>query len=161
VRRLGAGALPVPAARRGARRRHHRPPRAAWRRPVRPHAAPRRARRGARAPCPCRRRRGARVLALTLAPAPRARPHPRMASRPSAPLPARMVGRGGEAPVLRVGSRPHPLRDVYHFLITATWWHLVLVFSLTYLGTNAAFATLYWLDPGGIQNARPGSYVDC
>jgi inward rectifier potassium channel len=68
-----------------------------------------------------------------------------------APSPVRVVRLGGVA--------RRPLADAYHFLLTSSWWTLYALMLCAYVGANALFATLYWLD-GGIENARPGSYLD-
>jgi inward rectifier potassium channel len=61
---------------------------------------------------------------------------------------------------VRLGSRRQsPLTDLYFFLLTSPWSVLFGLMLCTYLGANAIFAALYWLD-GGIENARPGSFLD-
>ncbi len=64
-------------------------------------------------------------------------------------------------PTVEVRGLPRaPLADVFHRLLTMQWrWFFVLAF-VTYLSINAVFATLYWLDPGGVENTEPGSYSD-
>jgi inward rectifier potassium channel len=52
------------------------------------------------------------------------------------------------------------LRDPYHFAVALTWPRFIgglLAFSLS---VNVAFATLYWLVPGSVANARPNSFAD-
>jgi inward rectifier potassium channel len=62
--------------------------------------------------------------------------------------------------VVRMGSRRQsPLTDLYYFLLTSSWSALFGLMLCTYLGTNALFAALYFVD-GGIENARPGSFLD-
>src|SRR5262249_54012974 len=51
-------------------------------------------------------------------------------------------------------------RDVYHFLLTTSWPRLVTILVAAYLGGNALFAVAYWLQPGSLENARPGSFTD-
>jgi inward rectifier potassium channel len=61
---------------------------------------------------------------------------------------------------VRLGSRRQsPLTDLYYFLLTSPWSVLFGLMLCTYLGTNALFAALYFVD-GGIENARPGSFLD-
>ncbi len=62
--------------------------------------------------------------------------------------------------VHRKNVPPHLRFDPYHKLLTLTWWQLVLVFAAIFVGANLAFATLYYLIPGSIQNARAGSFED-
>jgi len=50
--------------------------------------------------------------------------------------------------------------DVYHYMLAVSWLRLLLVFFGVYCGTNALFATLYWLGGNDIANARPGSFAD-
>jgi inward rectifier potassium channel len=59
-----------------------------------------------------------------------------------------------------IGVERGGLRDFYHWVLTIRWWVFYVLLVSTYLGLNLVFATLYWLDPGGIANARPGSFVD-
>lgn len=73
---------------------------------------------------------------------------------------AGIFGSDGRVQVVRAGLRPKFFSDLHHYLLRAPWPVLILLFFLTYLGVNVAFATLYWLD-GGIENARPGSLRDC
>lgn len=53
-----------------------------------------------------------------------------------------------------------PWRDIYPFLLSTTWPRLVAMIVGAYLTVNALFGLLFWLDPGGIENTRPGSYAD-
>jgi inward rectifier potassium channel len=59
-----------------------------------------------------------------------------------------------------IGNERGGLRDFYHWVLTMPWWVFYVFLVSTYLGLNLVFATLYWLDPGGISNARPGSFID-
>lgn len=64
-------------------------------------------------------------------------------------------------PTVEVRGLPAaPLQDLFHQLLTMRWRWFFLSAFLTYLGINALFATLYWLDPGGVENAEPGSFSD-
>jgi inward rectifier potassium channel len=51
-------------------------------------------------------------------------------------------------------------RDIYHAVLTAPWWLFFLGLLALFGLLNAVFATFYVLDPGGIDNARPGSFWD-
>jgi|CZKU01.1.fsa_nt_gi inward rectifier potassium channel len=65
----------------------------------------------------------------------------------------------GTGDVLKFGIKPHPLADLYLFLLTSPWWLLFALILAVYLASNAVFALVYVFD-GGIENARPGSYRD-
>jgi len=78
----------------------------------------------------------------------------------SRPLPK---PRREEAPVptIRAIGRPwEPQKDIYHFLLRRSWMGFFAVVSVGFLLANAFFATLFLLQPGGILNARPGSFED-
>ncbi len=62
--------------------------------------------------------------------------------------------------VISVGLRRHPLKDLYHRLLVASWARLFLLFALVYLAVTGAFAVAYFFLAEGIENARPGSYHD-
>jgi len=58
-----------------------------------------------------------------------------------------------------VGWKPDLTHDFYYFLISTNWPVLLLCFSGIFLATNAVFGGLYaWW--GGVESARPGSFVD-
>jgi inward rectifier potassium channel len=50
--------------------------------------------------------------------------------------------------------------DAYFALLTRSWWQFCLAVGLYILLINAVFAGIYMLDPGGVTNARPGSFED-
>jgi inward rectifier potassium channel len=52
------------------------------------------------------------------------------------------------------------LRDPYHFANALTWPQFLAVLLALYLSVNVIFAALYWLVPGCVANARPGSFAD-
>lgn len=58
-----------------------------------------------------------------------------------------------------VGAGHHPLRDVYHLLLRATWPVAFAVISGTFILLNLLFACAY-LVSGGVTNAAPGSFRD-
>ncbi len=58
-----------------------------------------------------------------------------------------------------VGWKPDLLHDFYYFLISTSWPVLLTAFVAAFLATNAFFGGLYAL-LGGVQNARPGSFLD-
>jgi inward rectifier potassium channel len=50
--------------------------------------------------------------------------------------------------------------DAYHILLTIPLWAFFSLMAGAYLTINTLFALLYLLDPGGVANARPGSFAD-
>jgi inward rectifier potassium channel len=49
---------------------------------------------------------------------------------------------------------------MYQAMLSAPWWMFLSALAVAYFAVNALFAGLYMLDPGGIENARPGSFRD-
>ena len=78
-----------------------------------------------------------------------AAPH-RQAPRGRRPGRARTVVRGQE------GTQ---WKDVYQYVLSATWGQFFIGLACVYLAINGIFALLYMLNLGGIQNARPGSFA--
>ncbi|MBV8614312.1 MAG: ATP-sensitive inward rectifier potassium channel 10 [Acetobacteraceae bacterium] len=72
----------------------------------------------------------------------------------------RLIQRGAEQGLLRVGLRPSPTKDIYHRALRLPWSGFLLLITGVYLTANLAFGFLYWLQPGAIANARPGSFRD-
>jgi inward rectifier potassium channel len=66
----------------------------------------------------------------------------------------------GRPRVRAIGQRFAPHEDLYHFVLTRTWSEFFLLMGLAFLGANALFAVLYWVVPGSVSNARPGSFED-
>src|SRR5258708_21800672 len=52
------------------------------------------------------------------------------------------------------------LRDPYRLAVTLTWPQFLAALLALYLSVNVVFATLFWLVPGSVANARPGSFAD-
>ena len=52
------------------------------------------------------------------------------------------------------------LRDPYHLAVALTWPQFLGVLFALYLSVNIIFATLFWLVPGSVANARPNSFSD-
>jgi inward rectifier potassium channel len=52
------------------------------------------------------------------------------------------------------------LADLYHYLLNASWPKLLLIVAALFALANVFFAVGYFID-GGIENARPGSFLDC
>ena len=52
------------------------------------------------------------------------------------------------------------LRDPYRLAVTLTWPQFLAALLALYLAVNVVFATLFWLVPGSVANARPHSFAD-
>src|SRR5438046_3115332 len=50
--------------------------------------------------------------------------------------------------------------DLYHLLLTSSWPRLLGLLAIGYAAANALFALGYLLEPGALENARPGSFAD-
>src|SRR5580704_1168 len=59
-----------------------------------------------------------------------------------------------------VGGQTGGIRDLYHGVLTIPWWAFFLFLLGVFLGANAIFAFLYWLDPAGVAGARPHAFAD-
>ncbi len=71
-----------------------------------------------------------------------------------------VVQQRGIAGLLRVGLRTDWRGDLYHRALTLSWPRFMGLIALVYLVANLFFGFLYWLQPGAIANASPGSYLD-
>jgi inward rectifier potassium channel len=69
-------------------------------------------------------------------------------------------GQFGAVTVERRGVPAAPFGEAFHLLARTSWPMFCLIFVVWYLLLNAIFGTLYCLDRGGIENARPGSFFD-
>ena len=52
------------------------------------------------------------------------------------------------------------LRDPYHLAVALTWPQFLATLLAIYLLVNVVFATLFWLIPGSVANARPHNFGD-
>jgi inward rectifier potassium channel len=52
------------------------------------------------------------------------------------------------------------LRDPYHLAVALTWPRFLAALLALYLSANVVFGTLFWLVPGSVAQARPGSFAD-
>src|SRR5260221_11624746 len=59
-----------------------------------------------------------------------------------------------------VGRKWAPHEDLYHTVLTSSWWLFVLLVAVAFLSANALFACAYVMQPGSISNVRPGSFED-
>src|SRR5258708_22986001 len=69
-------------------------------------------------------------------------------------------GRLGSYQFKKKGISRFDLRDPYHLAVALTWPQFFAALLALYLAANLVFATLYWLVPGSVANAQPGSFAD-
>jgi len=60
----------------------------------------------------------------------------------------------------KLGVSRFDIRDPYHLAITLTWPGYLSALLVLYFSVNLLFAVLFWLVPGSVANARPGSFTD-
>jgi inward rectifier potassium channel len=58
-----------------------------------------------------------------------------------------------------IGGEARPLRDFYHALLRLNWPATLGLITASFLAANALFALIYVM-VGGIENAKPGSFLD-
>ena len=85
-----------------------------------------------------------------------------MANQPASPpgTTTRFISPDGQHSVRRIGLERRVFGDVYHFLMVTSWPRLLGLIVSVYVVTNSIFGLGYFLDAGGVENARPGSYSD-
>lgn len=66
----------------------------------------------------------------------------------------------GNSQIKRIGVRRWYWSDAYHLMLTLSWPRFFTLVGLLYIVTNLVFASAFFLVPGSVQNARPGSFVD-
>jgi inward rectifier potassium channel len=82
-------------------------------------------------------------------------------NRRQSPKMPRVVNRYGTFTFLRKGISYSPWRyDPYHLLLTISWAKFVTLVTVGYFIANAIFACLYLAGGNGIENARPGNFLD-
>src|SRR4051794_34903744 len=59
-----------------------------------------------------------------------------------------------------IGRKYAPFEDLYHTVLTSSWWRFFLFVGLAFVAANTVFALLYVAQPGSITNVRPGSFED-
>jgi inward rectifier potassium channel len=86
----------------------------------------------------------------------------RRRKEPPPPYP-RIVQKGRQArryaPII-LGQDGSRWTDLYQATLSAPWWLFLSALAILYFAVNGIFALLYVADPGGIENARPGSLRD-
>ena len=68
--------------------------------------------------------------------------------------------RMGSQRVPYIGLPRDGWRDAYHILLTVRTPVFLGLLAIAFLAINTVFALLYMSDPGGVTNARPGSFQD-
>ena len=68
--------------------------------------------------------------------------------------------RVGSLEFKKKGVSRFDIRDPYHLAVALTWPQFSATLLVFYLLVNVAFATLFWLVPGSVANARPYSFPD-
>ncbi|NMG10334.1 ion channel [Brasilonema sp. UFV-L1] len=72
----------------------------------------------------------------------------------------RIINRDGGFNVLRIGASNYRWRDPYHLLLTLCWYKTLALISFGYILANTLFALAYLAGGDGIENARPGNFLD-
>ncbi len=73
---------------------------------------------------------------------------------------SRLLNRDGKLTLVRrSGIKRISRNDIYVNTLRSSWSRLIFVIILLYILVNAAFAVLYLID-GGVENARPNSFLD-
>jgi inward rectifier potassium channel len=76
--------------------------------------------------------------------------------RDSSSIVARFTGRR----VTLLGARKYDFTDLYHLILTLSWWQFFVAVFLFYLAVNALFALVFLASPGSVKNAAAGSFAD-
>jgi inward rectifier potassium channel len=80
---------------------------------------------------------------------------------PARPRPVSLIrGPRGRRTAIIKGQDYGRFTDIYHGVLTASWPLFFLELLAAFIIVNILFAMLYVGDPGGIANARPGSFAD-
>lgn len=77
-------------------------------------------------------------------------------------LPAivQIVKQNGRLSIVGMGKWHSYWRDPYHLMLTLPWSGFLALTVLGYVVTNALFALAYLAGGDGIENARPGNFLD-
>jgi inward rectifier potassium channel len=68
--------------------------------------------------------------------------------------------REGLSNIERIGAPRQAFQDLYHFVLVQPWSLFFSILLAFYVSANCVFATLYWLQPGSVAEARPGAWED-
>jgi inward rectifier potassium channel len=66
----------------------------------------------------------------------------------------------GSYELKKKGASRFDVRDPYHLAVALTWPQFLATLLAIYLLVNVLFASLYWLIPGAVANARPHRFGD-
>lgn len=83
-----------------------------------------------------------------------------MKKKRRSPLKVSLVRQNGKLSVEGLGAWYNYLRDPYHLLLTIPWAGFLALICVGYVLANALFALAYILGGNGIENARPGNFLD-
>lgn len=87
-----------------------------------------------------------------------------VASDPSEAVPGRQIRRKNFSlagtPVARIGQQRWHWSDAYHSILTLSWPRFFALAGGFYLFINLVFACAFYVVPGAVANARPGSFAD-
>ena len=74
---------------------------------------------------------------------------------------SRLVRRdGNKNQIKRSGIKRISRNDFYVNTLSSSWLRLIVAIVLIYIFMNSVFASLYLMQPGSIENAKPGSFFD-
>jgi inward rectifier potassium channel len=60
----------------------------------------------------------------------------------------------------KLGVARFDFSDPYHMAVSLSWPAFALAMLICWLAINVVFALLYWVSPGAVSNAAPGSFAD-
>ncbi|KJH70943.1 ion channel [Aliterella atlantica] len=83
-----------------------------------------------------------------------------MKKKRRSPLKVSLIRRDGRLMIEGLGAWYNYLSDPYHLLLTIPWSGFLALICLGYILANALFALAYILGGDGIENARPGNFLD-
>jgi len=66
----------------------------------------------------------------------------------------------GAVEIRKSGRQWHGWMDPYHLILTLSWARFFALLTGFFLAVNLLFATAYWLIPGSVAHAHPGSFLD-
>ena len=66
----------------------------------------------------------------------------------------------GELELAKIGAERYDFSDPYHLALTVGWGWFLVAIGLLYGAINIVFAVAYFLKPGSIAHAHPGSLLD-
>ena len=61
---------------------------------------------------------------------------------------------------MKVGVSRFTIEDPYYLILAMRWPTFLAVVLSIFLAANLLFATLFWVEPGSVTNARPGAFGD-